>query len=235
MIKKKRNGTKINMKLNINKTRNSQSADKKFINSNIHSEKILNKKDKMVKFQENIETKRDNERMNTVAIVNINDMFINSNLPEKTNQFLKTANNYFFAFAQESEYKKQRPSTRKATTSKISSAATNSLRLSPNSFNNTKDNLFNKKYEKYNELENMYLLDNSGQAYKTYTTFPKLQFDGQDKKKPNLNRKVIVLNNSKKKQFNYINNFLNEKVGKISLSKKINPYNYINKGFELPV
>ena len=233
--KKKGNENKINMKLNINKTRNSQSADKNLINPNIHSEKILNKKDKIVKFQENNETsKRDNERMNTVAIVNINDMFMSSNLPDKTSQFLKTANNYFFAFAQESEYKKPKPSTRKSATNKIPSSAINSHKSSPNSFNNTKDNFFNKKYEQYNELENKFFLDKSGQAYKTYTTFPKLQFDGQDKKKQNLNRKVIVLNNPKNKQINYINNFLNEKVGKISLSKRINPYNYINKGFEPP-
>ena len=233
---KKGNGFKINMKLNINKNRNSQSADKNFINGNIHSEKILNKKDKTVKFQENNETStKDNDRMNTVAIVNINEMFMNSNLPEKTNQFLKTANNFFFSLAQEHEHKAQRPSTRKSTTNKIPSSITNSHKPSPNSFNNIKDKFFNKKYDQYNEYENMYYLDNSGQAYKTYTTFPKLQFDKQDKKKPNLNKKVIVLNNPKNKQINYINNFLNEKVGKISLSKRINPYNYINKGFDPPL
>ena len=231
-IKKQGNENKINIKLNINKARNSQSADKNFINTILqHNVKALNKKDKMVKFKENNETppKRDNERMNTVAIVNINDMFMNSNLPDKKSQFLKTANNYFFTFSQEAEYKKQKPSARKSASNKILSVAANSLKSSQNSFNNTRDNFFNKKYEQYNELENMQFLDKSGQTYKTYTTFPKLQFDGIDKRKPSLNQKVIVLNSSKKKQINYINNFLNEKVGKISLNKKINPYNYINK------
>jgi hypothetical protein len=224
------------MKLNFNKNRNRLSADKNNINTNIHSEKTFNKKDKAVKFQENNEAfNRYNERINTLAIVNINDMFKTNNLPEKTNQFLKSANSHFFSFTQESEIKKPMSSTRKSATNKISYAVTNSHKPSPNSYNSAKDNNFNKKYEQYNEFENMYFLDKSGQSYKTYTTFPKLQYEVQTKKKPVLNKKIIVLNNSKNKQMNYINNFLNEKVGKISLSKKINPYNYINKGFELPV
>ena len=226
---------KINMKLNFNNKGISQSADKNNLNTYLHSAKILNKKDKNAKFQENNETpKRESIRMNTVAIVNINDMFMNSKLPEKSNQFLISANSFLFPFSQKPEFIRPKQSARKSATNRVPSDATNSHRPSPNSFNNTKENLFNKKYEQYNELENKYFLDKSGQAYKTYTTFPKLQFD-IDKKKSNLNKKVIVLNNSKNKQINYINNFLNEKVGKMSLSKRINPYNYINKGFEPPL
>ena len=251
------NKIKNNNKFNINKIIISPNSDtninskspntntntniNKNINKNITGPKVYNKKDNVVKLQEfkNEISQKDKERNNTLSIVNINDMFMKSNFNEQRNQFMGTANNYFFAYTPEYEYKKQYIQTVKSTTAKNSPTIPkfNSGKSSSKSFNKTKDSYINRQYEQYNEMDNLHYLDinNSDQAYKTFTSFPKIQYEGIDKKRPNLNRKIIVLSSSKNKRMNDANNAINKRVGKVSLNKKIDPYNYIKRGISPPL
>ena len=246
---KKGDEYKNNNKLNINKNINNQNSDTNInnkvenanINKNITGAKVLNKKDNLVKNQENrVEIfQKDKERNNTVSIVNINDIFMSSNFNDQRNQFLSTANNYFFAYTPEYEYKKQYMQTMKAMTAKNSSSFPkfNNGKSSSKSFNKTKENFINKQIEQNNDLDyNHHLdIDKSDQAYKTYTSFPKIQFEGMDKRRPFLNRKIVVLNSSKNKKTNDVNNIINKRAGKVSLNKRIDSYNYIKRGISPPL
>jgi len=243
---------KNNIKFYINKNIKNHNSDTNInnkdsntnINKNVTGAKALNKKDNnIVKYQENKNEifQKDKERNNTVSIVNINDIFMNSNFNDQRNQFLGTANNYFFAYTPEYEYKKQYMQTVKSITAKNSPSFQkfNNGKSSSKSFNKTKENFINKQYEQYNDLDNIHHIDididKSDQAYKTYTSFPKIQFEGMDKRRPYLNRKIVVLNSSKNKKINDVNNIINKRAGKVSLNKKIDSYNYIKKGISPPL
>ena len=241
---------KNNIKLYINKNINNHNSDTNInnrvsntnINKNITGAKPLNKKDNnIVKYQENKNEifQKDKERNNTVSIVNINDIFKNNNFNDQRNQFLGTANNYFFAYTPEYEYKKQYMQTVKSITAKNSPSFQkfNNGKSSSKSFNKTKDNFINKQYEQYNDLDNIHHIDidKSDQAYKTFTSFPKIQFEGTDKRRSYLNRKIVVLNNPKNKKINDVNNIINKRARKVSLNKKIDSYNYIKKGISPPL
>ena len=113
----------------------------------------------------------------------------------------------------------------------------NSGKSTSKSFNKTKENFINKQYEIYNDLDTIHHLDvdKSDQAYKTFTSFPKIQFEGMDKRKPNLNRKIVVLHSSKNKKIVDPKQIINKKAGKVSLNKKIDSYKYIKKGISPPL
>ena len=113
----------------------------------------------------------------------------------------------------------------------------NSGKSTSKSFNKTKENFINKQYEIYNDLDTINHLDadKSDQAYKTFTNFPKIQFEGMDKRKPNLNRKIVVLHSSKNKKIVDPKQIINKKAGKVSLNKKIDSYKYIKKGISPPL
>ena len=131
-------------------------------------------------------------------------MFMNSNFNDQRKQFLVTANNYFFAYTPEYEYKKQYIQSVKAMNAKKSPSFLkfNSGKSSSKSFNKTKENFINKQYEIYNDLDTIHPLDayQSDKAYKTFSSFPKIQFEGMDNRKSYLNRKIVVLNSSKNKK-----------------------------------
>ena len=113
----------------------------------------------------------------------------------------------------------------------------NSGKSTSKSFNKTKENFINKQYEIYNDLDTIHPLDayQSDKAYKTFSSFPKIQFEGMDNRKSYLNRKIVVLNSSKNKKTNDVNNIINKRAGKVSLNKKIDSYKYIKKGISPPL
>ena len=240
-----KNNNKLNINININNYNSDTNINTKFsninINKNITGAKALNRKDNIEKYQENKNEifRKEKERSNTVSIVNINDMFMYSNFNDQRKQFLGTANNYFFAYTPEYEYKKQYMQSMKAITAKKppSFPIFNSGKSSSKSFNKTKENFINKQYEIYNDLDTINHLDadKSDQAYKTFTSFPKIHFEGMDKRKPNLNRKIVVLHSSKNKKIVDSKQIINKKDGKVSLNKKIDSYKYIKKGISPPL
>ena len=238
---------KDNIILEIGKNMSNEDFDKKNnfkINLNlknkiITSKIINNQKENAIKSQENKfelqETfKKEKEKTNTVSIIDINDIFWKNIKLTKKNAFLNTANNFFNIVSQDNNYKKPKAVTSRAQLKNNSNPSIikkkNKIIIDSNSFVDKEKIISrsnNRKYEEIGGNENTNL-EWTGQAYKTYSVFPKVEIDSMEGK--SLNTKVINLNSSKnKKNIEVANNFLNKKIAKASLNKGLNIYNNSNK------
>ena len=212
-----------NLKNQDNKDNNNIKIIKNDINKNIP--KIINNynKDRIIKYKDKVEiidkNKKEPERNKTVSIININEMFM-SKLNELNPFFNNTASNFYVAASQENSLKKQKPVTaRQNVKSKNNPSIIKSNKIIIDS--NSKNSIFNKQFNE--DYENGNYLEKHNKAYKTYSNFPKTGLDNSLDRKPKINTKIVLLNNSKEKKGNEIaNNFLNKKIKKVNL---INDFN----------
>ena len=174
---------------------------------------------------------KDNERNNTVSIININEMFMKDEIKKKREQFMNSPSNYLFTLSLEKNFLKHNKEYEKSLSLKNKSNPSllskyNKVGIDSNTFNIEKIDSKNcKTYRRYYdniEKEGMSFFEKSGKGYKTYSNFPKLGLDGPNVKKK-INSKIIHLDNISIKKINEItNNFLNQKISKININKDTN-------------
>ena len=217
----------------INKDNDKQKVN---IKNKNYSAKIINKKEKTVKPQTNQnelleKLNKENERNNTISIININEMFMKNDIINRRIKFINSPTNYLFTLSLEKnfikknkEYEKRQSIKNKSNPSFLSKY--NKIGIDSTTFNNiekidSKNNKTNRRYfEKY-DTEG-FIFEKSGQGYKTYSNFPKLGLDIPNLKKK-INSKIIHADNTSIKKINEItNNFLNQKITKLNINKDSN-------------
>ena len=223
--------------------------EKKILNpkNKTFSAKLFIKKEKNIKLQVNQnelpeKLNKDNERNNTISIVNINEMFMNNdNKPNKRIQFINSPSNNYITLSVENNYLNQNVAYERNHSLKNKSnpsliSKSNKITIESTSLNNidnitSKNNKINRRYFENFDTDGLNAFEKSGQAYKTFSNFPKLGLDGHNAK-TKINTKVIQLDNKNNKNLSEIaQNFLNKKIKKINLNKDINFYSHSKKNF----
>ena len=231
------NNNDKNTDIKINNGENDDKNNIKTLTIKPNSSKIFNKH-KQIRLQALNEINNNNikeiERNNTVNIVDMNEMFVNSNRINRRIQYLKSPSNLIFAISPENHFLKKsviaNPKSIKNKSNPSLLSKSNKIKINASLINNKnkkmiKNDLITKRYVENIDIQTIDYFENSDKPYKTYSSFPQLTLDGSDAK-TQFNHKIIFLNNKKNKRINEIaRQFLDKKIKKIGFNQGPNIFN----------